>query len=201
MFNSLYGKLTGKDPDRVYLLSGGIEWDISVSNRTSGALPEEGAECRVFCFLYHREDSLRLFGFGSLDERDLFLDLIKVEGIGPSLALKILSGIAAEEFVRAVGDSDCERLSMVPGLGKKTAQKIVLKLAGKLSPRSQKESGHEDIVKALNGMGFDMAHAREAVARAADSLGKTDDSLRGEQKEKALLKAALVYLSGGRKES
>jgi Holliday junction DNA helicase RuvA len=194
MFNSLRGELTYKHEDRICIVTNGIEWEVLISRHTFEKLPAEGNECRIFCYLHHREDSLKLFGFQSPVERDLFLNLLKVEGIGPSLAIKILSGITAEACIRAVENQDLVRLSDIPGLGRKTAQKIILKLAGKLTPLKQGEPCHEDIVKALHGMGFEMQRARDAVSRAAASLAST--RLPQEHMEKELLKGALLYLSG-----
>jgi Holliday junction DNA helicase RuvA len=194
MFNSLHGELTSKHEDRMCIVTNGIEWEILISRHTFENLPAEGDECRIFCYLHHREDSLKLFGFQSPVERHLFLNLLKVEGVGTSLAIKILSGISAEEFIRAVETQDLVRLSDIPGLGRKTAQKIILKLGGKLTPLTQGEPCHEDIVKALHGMGFEIQRARDAVSRAAASLVSTQ--LSQEHLEKELLKGALLYLSG-----
>jgi Holliday junction DNA helicase RuvA len=194
MFNSLRGELTHKNEDRMCIVTSGIEWEITISRHTFENLPAEGNECRVFCYLHHREDSLKLFGFQSPLERTLFLNLLKVEGVGSSLAIKVLSGISAEAFIRAVEGQDLMRLSDIPGLGRKTAQKIILKLAGKLILEKQGESRHEDIVKALHGMGFEIQRAREAVSKAAASLASAQ--LSEEHMEKELLKSALMYLSG-----
>jgi holliday junction DNA helicase RuvA len=97
---------------------------------------------------------MKLFGFSSPAERNLFFELIKVESIGPALALKILSGMTADAFARAVEREDIDLLSTIPGVGKKTAQKIVLKLAGRLAMESNEGNEGQDIVLALTGMGF-----------------------------------------------
>jgi Holliday junction DNA helicase RuvA len=192
MFNSIAGKLTEKREDGVCILTGGIEWDITVSRNTYNHLPEKDHDYRIFVYLYHREDKLALFGFHTARERELFLNLLKVEGIGPSLGIKILSGITPDQFIRALDAQDVEHLSGIPGLGKKTAQKIILKLAGKLSLEEDGSKVHADIIKALTGMGFDVQKARKAVNAAASGID--GNSLSGDEYEKRLLKAALTRL-------
>ena len=133
MFNSLTGTVTGWSGDSVFLTTGGIEWRCMATARTLSVIPQEGEDLRLFVYLHHREDQLGLYGFASDAEREVFLDLIKVSGIGPRQALKILSGMSTEEFVECLEAGDADRLAKIPGLGKKTAGKIVLALKGKLS--------------------------------------------------------------------
>ncbi|MBN2533289.1 MAG: Holliday junction branch migration protein RuvA [Spirochaetales bacterium] len=192
MFHSIKGKLTEKREDGMCILTGGIEWDITVSRNTSIQLPETGNDCRIFVYLYHREDKLALFGFHTIQEKRLFLNLLKVEGIGPSLGIKILSGITPAQFIKALEIQDMEVLTGIPGLGKKTAQKIILTLAGKLSMEESGNKVHADIIKALTGMGFDAQQARKAVTAAASEIDEA--SLNKEEYEKKLLKAALTRL-------
>lgn len=192
MFNSIQGKLTEKREDGVCILTGGIEWDIIISRNTYMHLPESGNDCRIFVYLHHREDKLQLFGFHMVRERRLFLNLLKVEGIGPSLGIKILSGITPAHFIKALETQDIELLSGIPGLGKKTAQKIMLKLAGKLSLEENGSKVHTDIVKALTGMGFDAREARKAVNAAASEIDEGSENK--DEYEKKLLKAALTRL-------
>ncbi len=195
MFNSLTGKLNGKDSEKIYLLTeGGIEWEIWTGQITSSALPEKGEEVRVYTYVHHREDQLRIFGFGDIREREIFLDLIKVEGIGPKLALKILSGISAEDFVSAVESENLPVLQAIPGLGQKSAQKIILKLKGKLTPAAGESSGtQDDIVLALTGLGFDKKEAKQAVSETVEELEKKSYS--EEEWEGELLKQSIRRMS------
>ena len=193
MFNSIRGKITGKFSDTVYLLSGGIEWDIAVPATDIARLPPIGDESRLFTWLYHREDQMKLFGFAAEERRDTFLELLKVEGIGPKGALKIMGGIGQEELEQALENEDLSRLEAVPGLGKKTAQKMILALKGKLVKASAApETPYGDLLEALAGMGYERRAAAEALGRA--EAGIPPDTPEAE-KEKLLFKEAIVYLS------
>ena len=194
MFNSLRGALTYKGTDRINLANGGIEWNIYTSGKSVERLPEIGEEVKVYTYLHHREDQMTLFGFANIEERTVFLDLIKVEGLGPKLALKILSGIDVEEFIRALEADDIDLLSSVPGLGKKTAQKILLKMKGKLSMvGSPHEVLENDIVAALAGMGFDKKFSRDTVKSAIRELDLGTFS--EEERERELLKRSIELMS------
>ena len=193
MFNSLSGKITGKLSDSVYLLCGGIEWDISVPGSDITRLPPVGEEGRIFTWLYHREDQMKLYGFAGEERRATFLELLKVEGIGPKGALRILGGIGQEELENALETEDIARLEAVPGLGKKTAQKMILALKGKLIPaKAVAETPYADLVEALAGMGYDRRAAAEALSRAAREIG---GEVKDAEREKLLFKEAIVYLS------
>ena len=168
MFNSIKGEITFKDEERVFLSTGEVEWEIYISRSSCDDLPEQGQKTKVYIYLYHRDDQLRLYGFSQASERDVFLDLLKVEGVGPRQALKILSGVEVGRFIDALESEDLELLSAIPGVGRKTAQKIMLKLKGKLTVSTPAGiSLEEDVVNALAGMGFDRRSARTAVAAAA----------------------------------
>jgi Holliday junction DNA helicase RuvA len=195
MFNSIRGIVTEKLADTVRILSGGLEWDIAVPATDLNRLPAPGEEGRVFTWLYHKEDQMRLFGFVDDTRRATFLELLKVEGIGPKGALKIMGGIGQEELEKALEAEDLARLGAVPGLGKKTAQKMILALKGKLTHLQSvplAASPYADLVDALAGMGYDRRAASEALARAEADLRP---DTRGAEKEKFLFKQALVYLS------
>jgi Holliday junction DNA helicase RuvA len=196
MFNSLTGEITSKSDERLCLQTAGIEWELIMSRRALDRLPPVGQVARVFTFLLHKEDSMRLYGFSDKAERSLFLDLQKVDGVGPRGALKILSGVDREQFTKALDNDDVEALSGVPGVGKKTAQKIILTLKGKLTPAvdQQGRSAEDDITTALVGMGFDRKTARMAVGAALKSLaGRT---ITGEELERELFRRA-VAIAGG----
>lgn len=197
MFNALTGMLTSKGSDNVFLLnSSGIEWDISVSAKTLSFLPDEGEQCRLYIYFYHRDDAVKLYGFYSEEERLLFLELLKVNGIGVKQALKMLSFITAKELAEALDKEDIGMLSSIPGIGKKTAQKIFLTLKGKLVSPDEASAGknrYGDIVDALYNMGFDYKKALKAV----DEILKNPDikNLKKEDMEKEIFKQAIVILS------
>jgi len=193
MFNSIRGKITEKSDGSVFLLCGGAEWDIAVPLTDINKLPPLGEEGRIFTWLYHREDQMKLYGFASRERRDTFLELLKVEGIGPKAAVKIMGGIGQEELEQALESEDLARLEAVPGLGKKTAQKMILALKGKLvRPSAVNESLYGDLVEALAGMGYERRAAADALAKAGAEL---KSGITGEEREKLLFKQAIVFLS------
>lgn len=194
MFNSLFGRISGKQPGQLFLETAGVEWDIAMPDSALSALPDAGSQARVFTYLHHRDDQMRLFGFSSPEERALFLDLLKVDGVGPRAALRIMSGGPVEQLIERLDEGDVDSLARFPGIGKKTAQKIVLALRGKLRVQAgSTPRGHEEIAAALTEMGFDRRQASEAVASVAADLQK-----RGPQQptEEEILKEAILRLSG-----
>ena len=196
MFNSIRGIVAGKGGEAAFILTGGVEWEIAMPATDIDRMPPAGGKCRVFTWLYHREDQMRLFGFADEVLRDTFLELLKVEGVGPKLALKIMGGIGQEELERALETGDLARLESVPGLGKKTAQKMLLALKGKLvhaTAASAAASPYSDLVEALAEMGYEKRAAADAVTRAEADL---PGGLSQAEKEKILFKNAIVYLSG-----
>ena len=194
MFNSIRGQITAKHMDSVCLYQGGIEWDITVPAIDISRLPLTGEEGRLFTWLYHREDIMKLYGFISEERRATFLELLKVEGIGPKGAIKIMGGIGQEDLENALEKEDLARLEAVPGLGKKTAQKMILALRGKLAKNdSFVNTSYGELVEALAGMGYDRKAAAEAIGRCEAEL---PPDTKGEEKEKLLFKLAIVHLSG-----
>ena len=195
MFNSIRGVVSGKGGEGVFILSGDIEWEIAMPANDIQTLPMNG-ECRVLTWLYHREDQMKLFGFCNENRRNTFLELIKVEGIGPKGALKIMSGISQDDLERALENGDLARLEAVPGLGKKTAQKMLLSLKGKLvqvQESDSESSPYNDLVEALVGMGYDRRQAAQALAKAEKSVAS---DLSADEKEKLIFKEAVLKLSG-----
>jgi len=195
MFNSIRGLVTAKGVDGVYFLSGDIEWDIAMPANDIHDLKLNN-EHRILTWLYHREDQMKLFGFVSERRRNTFLELLKVEGIGPKGAIKIMGGISQDDLENALENADLTRLEAVPGLGKKTAQKMLLSLKGKLV--QAKGSGavstpYNDLVEALVGMGYDRRQATEAITKAEAGV---DSNLPAAEKEKLLFQEAIVYMSG-----
>jgi Holliday junction DNA helicase RuvA len=197
MFNRIRGTITGKFDDTLHILTGGIEWDITVPHTDINLLPQPGTEAQVFTWLYHREDQMRIFGFADENRRATFLELLKVDGIGPRQAVKIMGGISQGELQRALDTEDVGRLEAVPGLGKKTAQKMILTLKGKLAPsgggKSKAASPHADLVTALAEMGYDQKAAAEALAKAEAQIPA---GLSRTELEKTLFRQAILYLSG-----
>lgn len=201
MFNSISGALTGKTAESVYIENNGIEWEILVSALTVDRLGAVGNTVKVYTWLYHREDQMRLFGFLNPAERSLFLDLTKVDGIGPKQALKILSGLDGAALETALEEGDIARLQSIPGIGKKTAQKMILTLKGQLTTAVQesgrqtvqKKSEFEDIIIALADMGYERKRAAEAVENAAQSM--RNSGINPSEKEDELFRSAIVHLS------
>ena len=194
MFNSIRGIVAAKGSEAVFLLSGDIEWEIVMPVNDMQSLLISN-ECRILTWLYHREDQMKLYGFLNDVRRNTFLELIKVEGVGPKGAVKIMGGISQDDLEKALENGDLTRLEAVPGLGKKTAQKMLLSLKGKLIQMQNvfTASPYNDLVEALAAMGYDRRTAAEALAKAETSIGK---ELPAAEREKLLFKEAIVYLSG-----
>lgn len=218
MFNSIRGILTERRADSICLDTGGIEWELAVPARAVEDFGPLGAEARAFTWLHHYEDGMRLFAFPSAEERALFLELLKVDGIGPNKALHVLSGIAPSALEAALEGEDLATLQRVPGVGPKVAQKMVLALKGKLvhaaePPRPGRSSAGawSDIVKALADMGFERREVERVVGEkarelgAAGGAGKAASVAAGAAKggegaaglEKELFRLALLELSTG----
>jgi Holliday junction DNA helicase RuvA len=201
MFNSLYGTITAKLSRAVYLETHGVEWEILVPDTALDTLPPAGNEARVYTWLYHREDQMALFGFSSPEDRLLFLDLQKVDGVGARAALKIMSSISPEQLRGAIDNEELGRLEAVPGIGKKTAQKMMLALRGKLALPQAGRQGNagewRDVVTALSDMGYDRRNAESAVTRLAEELASDAGfaSASRESREEMLFRRAITALS------
>jgi Holliday junction DNA helicase RuvA len=195
MFNSLKGTFVGKTAGKIFLDIGGIEWELDVSYTTASLLPPPGSTIRLFTFLHHREDAMRLYGFHNEEERALFLDLIKVDGIGPKQALRILSGTNVDSFIAILEAGDVDALRRIPGLGVKTAQKIILALKGRLSLRDDAEPTEgEEIIAALADMGFDRKRAVVSVKSLLAEL--KEEGLAEDNLVKEVFRRAIIRLSG-----
>ena len=195
MFNSIRGIITGKSADTLFMETGGVEWEIAVPSTDIAALPATGETSRVFTWLFHKETEMRLYGFSDEKRRATFLELLKVEGIGPKGAIRIMGGIGQEELETALENEDLSRLEAVPGLGKKTAQKMLLALKGKLAFSKAAEIGspYGELVEALAAMGYDKRQAGEALKQAEAEL---PGDKKGAEKEQELFKRAIILLAG-----
>src|SRR5258706_795106 len=131
MIALLRGTLVEKHPNQAVVEAGGVGYDVTIPISTYSHLPDAGAEVRLRIHTHVREDALALYGFLTQDEKTLFERLIGVSGIGPTLAVKILSGLSATDLIHAICRGEVERLVRVPGLGKKTAERMVLALRDK----------------------------------------------------------------------
>ncbi|HEY2433850.1 MAG TPA: Holliday junction branch migration protein RuvA [Vicinamibacterales bacterium] len=180
MIARLHGTLLEKSPDRLVVDVGGVGYDVLVPLSTFYGLPDPGAPVTLRVHTHVREDALALFGFATALELDLFQRLIAINGIGPKLALAVLSGIDSAELVRAIRSQDVARLTRIPGVGRKTAERIGLELKDRL-PKSDAASDavavsddrRGDLLSALMNLGYKGAVAEKAVDAA---LKKTPDS-------------------------
>lgn len=197
MYNSIKGIVTGKGLDFIRLENSGIEWEIKTTAISLSLFPGINQEAKAFVHLHHKEDMMMLFGFSSADERSLFLDLISVSGVGPKGALKILSGVPVKRFVEYLETEDVKALSSLPGLGTKTAQKIVLQLKGKLKLESEIEedgkTDHKEIADSLISMGFEKKHVKKAVTEILKDDKVRD--LKGEKQDQEIIRQAIIMLS------
>lgn len=171
MIGRLNGKLVEKQPPQIVIDVGGVGYEVDVSMQTFYTLPPLGEPVQLFTQLVVREDAHLLFGFGSVQERATFRQLVKVSGIGAKTALGILSAMSAGELAQAVAQEDVGRLSSAPGIGKKTAERMVLELRGKLTPAADggllvpapAVDETDDIVSTLLALGYNEREAGAAV--------------------------------------
>ena len=204
MFNSLSGIITGKFPQKLYLDTHGIEWDVTCPDSALENLPDVGCEGRVYVWMQHTDNLMNLYGFASDRDRSLFFDLLKVDGIGPKGAVKIMNNITTDQMVAILENGDLGLLEKVPGVGKKTAAKMLLQLKGKLTLESNTSTGtkknsspYADVISALVDMGYDKSKAADAVEKivgqfsADETFAKAGQS----QKEDLVFRSAIVELA------
>lgn len=184
MIARLRGRLLEKHPTRVIVDVNGVGYEVHVPLSSFSAIGEVGAELTLRIHTHVREDALQLFGFVSALELTLFERLIDVSGIGPRLALAVLSGISPSELTDAITRGDVARLTAVPGIGRKTAERIVLELKDKLAASSagaaEPVGPREDLLSALVNLGYHRAAAEKAVDQALRSSPELafEDALR-----------------------
>jgi len=180
MIGQLRGRLADKRPNQVLVDVGGVGYLVQVPLSTFASLGELHTEVILLIHTHVREDALSLYGFLSSREKHFFELLLSASGVGPTLALKILSGMNVEELVPAIRSSDLARLTRIPGVGRKTAERIVVELKDKLEavtleaekPAAASPAGVEaDVVSALVNLGYDARAAESAVADAKREVG------------------------------
>ena len=190
MIAHLSGTLLSKQPTSAIVDVGGVGYEVAIPLSTFYELGENGSQVQLRIYTHVREDALQLYGFKTARERELFLQLISVNGVGPSLAIKLLSGMNADEMIASIRTNNLVRLVAIPGVGRKTAERLVVDLRDKIaalsSPALEEEfaaqaaaSGaasspdamRDDAISALVNLGYQKAAAEKAVKTAADEGG------------------------------
>ncbi|MDR1811997.1 MAG: Holliday junction branch migration protein RuvA [Candidatus Fibromonas sp.] len=183
MIRRLRGILAQKTPLLAIIECGGVGYGVNVSARTGEMLPDEGSELMLLTHLVVREDSMTLYGFLDVQERELFLNMIEVNGIGPKMAQRILSSVSPNDLLSLIAQEDSAGLSRIKGIGKKTSEMLVLALKDKALAISATASGsaatsftEQEAILALHTLGVKDPGAKKAVEKAAEILGKGADS-------------------------
>jgi Holliday junction DNA helicase RuvA len=201
MIGQIRGTLLHKKPNLVLIDVHGVGYEVSIPLTSFYELPDEGNEVLLKVHTHVREDALALFGFCSQREKDFFVKLISISGIGPKLAVSILSGAKVEELAQAIAEGNLARLTAIPGVGRKTAERVVLELKSQITPFLLPEQAraagapagadalHEDILSALVNLGYPRAGAEKALASVLRS-GTVERSFEG------LLRHTLQLLAG-----
>ena len=192
MIAHLRGKLAQKDPARIVVDVGGVGYEVFIPLTTYTSLPNSGSEVSIDIHTHVREDLIALYGFSTRRERSIFEKLMTISGIGPKLAVTILSGGSVEDLVASIKRSDLARLTAIPGVGRKTGERIILELRDKLQDFVEtpaKSSVEVDVLSALENLGYNRALAESAMRRAVD--GERDPAF------DALFKRALQILTKG----
>jgi Holliday junction DNA helicase RuvA len=193
MIAHLRGRLISKHPNQAIVEAAGVGYDVTITIPAFSELPSIGSEVSLHIHTHVREDALALYGFLRPEEKQLFEKLITVSGIGPKLAITILSGMATADMVGAIRANDYARLTKIPGIGKKTAERMCVELRDKLegfgeTPTLKSVSAvEEDVISALTNLGYQRMLAEKAVERAVASAGRENFD--------AIFRAALGGLS------
>ena len=186
MFEFLHGKLVGVGPSVAIIEVGGIGFRVNIPLSLASRLGELGAEYRVYTYLLFKEERVELYGFAEAKERELFGLLLSVSGVGPKVALALLSCLSVAEIEKAVREGEVAVLQMVPGIGKKTAARLILELKDKVGKREAPvRDDTADALEALVALGYRRGEAQEAVRRV------TEEGVTGVE---AVLRAALNLL-------
>jgi Holliday junction DNA helicase RuvA len=184
MIAQLRGKVLEKHPNQVIVEAGGVGYDVLIPVSTFSSLPDVGMEVQLRIHTHVREDALALFGFYSADEKTLFEKLIAVSGIGPKLAITVLSGLPTADLIAAIRNSYVEHLVRIPGVGKKTAERMVLELRDKMegiagggpvaaaahTPAGALNDMEQDVLSALVNLGCNRPAAEAAIRKAKTTV-------------------------------
>ena len=184
MIAHLRGKLLAKHPNQAIVETGGVGYDVAISVPTFSNLPGVGGEVALHIHTHVREDQIALYGFLRPAEKGLFEKLLTVSGIGPKLAITILSGMAADEMTGAIRGNDVAKLTRIPGIGKKTAERMVLELRDKL-PKTEIDVAatptmnpvEEDVISALVNLGYQRPMAEKALSMVSRNGAKASFDL------------------------
>ena len=209
MINAVNGQLVCVNAQTAVILGGALEYEVIISAQTATRLSNlqgsERSNVRLLTYLQHKEDSMTLFGFSDEEERRLFLELLKVNGIGPKQAMKILSGVKVADFIHALDQSDVNFLSKIPGLGSKTSSKIILALRDTLVFTQEAENPknvatgaskkYQDVVDALVEMGYDKKKVLDCIAQLLEEGGSQLAGKSQSSVEEWLFRTAVVKLS------
>jgi Holliday junction DNA helicase RuvA len=183
MIAHLRGKLISKHPNQAVVEAAGVGYEVNITIPTFSGLPGLGSEVGLFVHTHVREDALALFGFLRAEEKQLFEKLLSVSGIGPKLAITILSGMAADAMVAAIKGNNVAALTRIPGIGKKTAERMILELRDKLDSFGTTEAVaaaspvEDDVISALVNLGYHRALVEKAMMRLEKSTAEPFDSL------------------------
>lgn len=185
MIGSLQGLVAEKEPPRLLVDCGGVGYEVEVPMSTYLALPPVGSPVRLRIHHVLREDASLLFGFGTDEERELFRALLKVNGVGPKAALGILSGVSASAFRQAIAAEDTAALTRIPGVGRKTAERLLVEMRGhfKDAPATAADSAalapRDEALHALLALGYKPQEAQKMLDKAGASATTTEDLIRG----------------------
>ena len=191
MIAHLSGTLLSKEPNSVIVEVGGVGYEVTIPISTFYDLEDPGSNVKLRIYTHVREDALQLYGFKTLRERELFMRLISVSGIGPKLGITLLSGMSAEEMIASIRTNNLARLTLIPGVGRKTAERLVMELRDKVASLSSAELEEElggaaaaasgslatedsmrsDVLSALLNLGYQRGSAEKAVTSALDEGG------------------------------
>src|SRR6266404_6519492 len=184
MIAHLRGRILTKRPNQAVVDVNGVGYEVTISIPTFSELPNAGGEVSLHIHTHVREDALALYGFLRSQEKELFERLIGVSGIGPKLAITVLSGMQAEKMVAAIRGNDVAALTKIPGIGKKTAERMVLELRDKLDSFgvaaavvSRHSPVEEDVLSALTNLGYQRAAAERALTAAGNGCARSFDQL------------------------
>jgi holliday junction DNA helicase RuvA len=198
MIARLSGKLFAKNPGDIILDVGGVGYEVFIPLTTFYELPERGDALSLHIYTAVRENALELYGFLTLKEKEMFKLLLNVSKIGPKLAQNILSGIASEELTTAILTGDIVKLNSIPGIGTKTAERMILELKDKMPQAATAEQEttalpadvFDDALSALQNLGYKRAASERALKRALNEIGRDADL-------EELIRLSLKYLVGG----